>query len=564
MKKKHLLVWAISLLLVSTSFSVKIYADEEPVQPQQPVIENVDVEQANQMIEQYNQEVETYNEQVDQYNQNVDEKYEQDFENYKQEAQNVADHNIAEDEKVAQVEAHNKEEDEKLVKSQEELAAIEAKVEADQPGSTVENFTTNPEDLPTDWSDTSEELHTIKIEEAEEKSGEEISIINLHLYLDADQAPNEIFIGGNQLTNDQFLLTDELKSCLLFAEWEVATFDLNDRVIVSSEAEIYKDGRIRHDGKNYKMQDYNANFIRNVEDYTQGTWMASSEVASNSNTMEYGWGYDFETQTGKGGETYTFEFTPEETTQYYLDNGELKSETVITRTIDKSEPKNILSIFTYLFQRIWDEPVEYEPEYQEYTPEYLDEPEAPIKGEYLEKLEPMDLIETEEQTPNPEPTPDPDPVPVNPTPVDPTPIIVEPETPEPVVEEITERTITEEIIEDEVPLTAPLGQWALINLISTILSVIIALLMLITLLKKEKHYDENDEEQYKRLYSKITGVLPAILSVILFIMTEDMRNPMVLIDKWTLPMLLILLISIALSYITRRQDEKEKDEKIPS
>ena len=554
------------MLLISTSLAAKIYADEEPIQPQQPNVENISVEEAAVVIEQYNQEVGIYNEQVDEYNKQIDENYQKELEDYQQEIQKVANHNLAEDEKVAQVEAHNEEEDEKVLKSQEELAVVEAKVEADKPGSTVENFTTNPEDLPTDWSDTSEELHTIKIEEAEEKSGEEVSIINLHLYLEGEQAPSEIF-DGSQLTNNNFVLTQNVKNSLLFAEWEVATFDLNDKVTTLSEGEIYKDDKIRHDGKNYKMQDYDARFIRNIEDYTQGVWTHSSEVASNSNTLEDGWGYDFDTQTGKGGETYTFEFTPEERTQYYLDNGQLKSENITVRTVDKTEPKNILSIFVYMFQRIWDEPVEYEPDYQEYTPEYMEEPEAPIKGEYLEKLETMEVPKAPAKD---EPTPGDDPIiyvePKKPTPEPPTREI--PTTPqEPQVEEIIDEGIgVEEIDDGDVPLTdyMPINYWALINLIACILSVIIALIMIITSFRKEKHYDEKGEEEYKTLYSKITGLLPAILGVIMFIMTEDMRNTMRLIDKWTIPMLLVLLISLSLLYITRRKDEENKNEYAPS
>ena len=520
MFKKLLCILSITALILGNP--ILINADEfedAPVAPTPPVTEGLSADEANKLIDEYNEQVEVYNTQLE--------------ENYTNECEEVNQHNAAEDEKVT--------------KSQEELAALEEKVEADQPGSTIENFTTDPEELPSDWSDTSEELHTIKIEEAEEKSGEQVSIINLHLYLDADQAPNEIFIGGSQLTNDQFLLTDEVKNSLLFAEWKIATFDLNDKVTVSSEGEIYKDDRILHEGKNYKVQDYNANFIRNVEDYTQGTWLASSEVASNSNTLEYGWGYDFETQTGKGGETYTFEFTPEERTQYYLDNGELKSEVVESRTIDGTEPKNIFSVFVYLFQRIWGEPEEYEPEYQK----------APVEPEYLEKL---DRIEKDEPTPTVDPEPDPEPVVRrDPTP-EPDPIPEPTPEPEPVPTPTPEPPI--DIIDPPTPQVDPqeIGSWALVNLISVILGALVVLGMIVTFFKKEKHYDENGEVEDKRLYSKLSGILPEVLGIILFIMTENIKLPMVLFDKWTIIMLLILLIIIVQAYITRRKDEDKEEE----
>lgn len=643
---KNIFKTVVVSVLLLTPFSSKIWAEEAPTPPEQPVVENMDVDEANNLIEQYNSAAEEYNAATDTYNEQVDIDYQKDVEEYNKQVQEVAEHNAEEDkkvadavehnaeedkkveenkkeleeyqqkyteyeqelndvqahnkqedEKVAEVEAHNTEEDEKLAKSQEELTIIDAKIEADAPGTVIENFTESANKLPDSWDDTSEELHTIKVEEAEEKSGENVKIINLHLYLNGENVPAEI-VDNTKLTNDYFELTQEVKNNLIFAEWEVATFDLNDRVTVSGEGELYKNDTIRHDGKNYRIQAYDARHVRNVEDHTQGAWTPGSMVEYNCNTSEYGWGYDFDTMEGKGGETYTFEFNEVERNQSYLYNGKVMTETVKERTIDGTEPKNILSIFTYIFQKIWTEPVEYTPDYQdytpdykeepqapekveeyapnyvEYTPEYLNDPEEPVKKEYLEKVELMDLLEKPAPEPTPEPTPEP--VPVNPepipsepepTPQPSTPTPVEPEpTPVPLIEEVaTVEPVVEEIIEGVAPAAEPIVKsWALLNLISTILSVIIALLMLITFLKKEKHYDEDGEEEYKRLYAKLSGLLPAILSVILFIMTEDMRNPMVFIDKWTLPMLIILLISIVLSYITKRKDEDKDDENTPS
>jgi len=348
------------------------------------------------------------------------------------------------------------------------------------------------------------------------------------------------------------------------------------------------------------MQAYDARFVRNVENYTQGVWTPGSIIASNSNTLDYGWNYDFDTQTGKGGETYIVQFTPEERTQHYYEDGEIKEESIIERTIDGTKPKNILAIFAYIFQRIWNEPVEYEPEYQEYTPNYMENPIAPTKGNYLNKLDKMDLIDIPEKT-DPEPSPDPKPIPSSaPTPsprpepspvppVEPEPIIIPAVVPEPtpipviaepvpqamqivtsiVAEEIESEPVAEaesgiiELEEPEVPLVVPEGNWALINLITTILSVIIAFGMLLTGLFKKSYEKDNDEEEDedegKHKASKIFGILPAALSILLFLMTEDIRLPMVLVDKWTLPMIIILIISVILAYLTKNK-KKEKDE----
>ena len=169
--------------------------------------------------------------------------------------------------------------------------------------------------------------------------------------------------------------------------------------------------------------------------------------------------------------------------------------------------------------------------------------------------------------PEPEPTPAPTPTPPTVVPTNPIPQIITPVEAEVIEPEPTPAPsaapVEVEIEEPEVPLVAP-GNWALINLITTILSVIIALGMLLTgLFKKTYEEDDNSEDEEdkgKHKKSKIFGIFPAILSVLLFLMTEDIRLPMVLVDKWTLPMIIILIISIILAYLTKNKKKEENEE----
>ena len=562
MFKKFIILFSI-LFIISGN---PIYADEIVV-PTQPDVTDKTPQEANEEITKYNEDVDVYNEKVDEYNAQIDSDYEQAVVDYEKKVEEVTEHNKVQDEKVAEVEAHNLEEEEKLAKSHEELAIIESKIEADSPGNTIENFTESAEDLPTDWSDTTDELHTIKVEEAEEKSGEEVKIINLHLYLDGEYVPSTV-IDNTKLTNDHFELTQEVKNNLLFAEWEVATFDLNDRVTVKGEGEDYKNNTIRHDGKNYRIQAYDARHVRAVEDHTQGAWIPGSIVEYNCNTAETGWGYDFDTMEGKGGETYTFEFNEVDKTQSYLYNGKVMTETVKERTIDGYEPKNILSVFTYIFQRLWNEPVEYEPEYQEYTPDYIEQPEEPIKDEYLEKLDYMDLVDIPDK---------PDPVPDDPTPEpsvpeliivpDPEPTPVEPEVeptiePEPVVEhEPTVESV--EIPDKPTPESLPVskGSWALFNLICSILTGISTILTALFFKRKEKKEDDNENDvTIKNSYLKpLSSIVLSVATIWLFIITEDMRLPMVIFDKFS-PIMFILLVIGLMIMLLKNKKEKENQE----
>ena len=77
---------------------------------------------------------------------------------------------------------------------------------------------------------------------------------------------------------------------------------------------------------------------------------------------------------------------------------------------------------------------------------------------------------------------------------------------------------------------------------------------------EEANEGEEDDEN-KRKKSKFLGLIPAIGSVIFFILTEDMRNKMIWTDKYTLAMVLILLANFVIAYLTRnkKKDDDEED-----
>ena len=175
--------------------------------------------------------------------------------------------------------------------------------------------------------------------------------------------------------------------------------------------------------------------------------------------------------------------------------------------------------------------------------------------------------------PEPEPEPDPQPNPpvvpaVQPA-AAPEPVIIEPDpvpaaTPAPTPTATPEPTVIEE---PKVPTAQP-KYWALINLLSAIATTLIGLGMVITFFRKKKEdEDEEDEEKAKdrnnneeeeedpnkRRPSKFLGLIPAIASIILFVLTENMKNPMRLTDKWTIWMVVIALVNVVLAYLTRNQ-----------
>jgi len=136
-------------------------------------------------------------------------------------------------------------------------------------------------------------------------------------------------------------------------------------------------------------------------------------------------------------------------------------------------------------------------------------------------------------------------------------------------------------IEDEDPPLDPgTGRkaWALWNLILTIAGVLLALLMGLRILLKKRERDEeykrnetyardDDDSRERRGRLILILALPilAFIAIILFILTQDIRLPMVLADRWTFTHLIIFVCSL-LCYIFayRRNKDEEDDDEYPS
>ena len=104
------------------------------------------------------------------------------------------------------------------------------------------------------------------------------------------------------------------------------------------------------------------------------------------------------------------------------------------------------------------------------------------------------------------------------------------------------------------------GAWALINLIATILTVLISLILLImAIINKRK--EDDDLEIKNKMPGRIISIIIAILSIIIFIFTENMSLPMIWVDKWTLLMVLIFIVQFLIMILCKHKEEEiEEDE----
>ena len=157
-------------------------------------------------------------------------------------------------------------------------------------------------------------------------------------------------------------------------------------------------------------------------------------------------------------------------------------------------------------------------------------------------------------------------------------------TPTPVPEEKVEEEQTpkaepkeeEKVEEDYTPKATQEYYWALINLICAIVTVLFGLLLLIS----KRHKDEDDEEEddetkqqattnedeeqeqekKRGLFTRVLAVLIAIVSVVFFLITEDMSLAWTWTDQWTIWMVVIGLVQIVVLFVGRKWKNVDNDD----
>ena len=176
-------------------------------------------------------------------------------------------------------------------------------------------------------------------------------------------------------------------------------------------------------------------------------------------------------------------------------------------------------------------------------------------------------------------TPPTSPTPVSPPPV--TPRYIQQVVPAPTPQEEVKKEKTpkaepkeEKVEKEKTPKARPEKFWALINLICAIVTVLFGLLLLISKRHKNKddeedetkdqtttNEDEEKEQEKKRgLFTRVLAVLIAILSVVFFLVTEDMSLRWTWTDQWTIWMVVIGFVQIVVFFVGRKWKNVDDDE----
>ena len=111
-----------------------------------------------------------------------------------------------------------------------------------------------------------------------------------------------------------------------------------------------------------------------------------------------------------------------------------------------------------------------------------------------------------------------------------------------------------EVIEDEETPLAPVanGKWALVNLVLMILTVLASLLMLLGVIGKKRGRNNKS-------FWRIASLIPAIGALAAFVLTENMKLPMAMVDRWTLLMVIIAVLQLIVAAMSKKQNESEDD-----
>jgi len=176
-------------------------------------------------------------------------------------------------------------------------------------------------------------------------------------------------------------------------------------------------------------------------------------------------------------------------------------------------------------------------------------------------------------------TPPTPPIPVSPPPV--TPRYIQQVVPAPTPQEEVKKEKTpkaepkeEKVEKEKTPKARPEKFWALINLICAIVTVLFGLLLLISKRHKSEDDEEDDEtkqqtnnddeskEQEKKrgAFTRVLAVLIAILSVVFFLVTEDLSLRWTWTDQWTIWMVVIGLVQIVVFFVGRKWKNVDDDE----
>ena len=123
------------------------------------------------------------------------------------------------------------------------------------------------------------------------------------------------------------------------------------------------------------------------------------------------------------------------------------------------------------------------------------------------------------------------------------------------------------------------GSWALINFLLMILTALTCVMLLVLYIRNRReetskqrlsYYDElssraqesyEEELRFKRMIH-VLSIVPAVVAIVVFYLTEDIRLPMTYTDQWTVLMILIAMMQMGIVILSKRRVEGKERERV--
>lgn len=113
-------------------------------------------------------------------------------------------------------------------------------------------------------------------------------------------------------------------------------------------------------------------------------------------------------------------------------------------------------------------------------------------------------------------------------------------------------------------------EWALLNLILAILALLCGIVLLVGAFAKGKQRAVQDEERAEQEETqergkrgfvwRILGIVMGVFSPIVFLLTEDIFTPMVIVDRWTLLMVALAVVQAIFCLVLWRARRAYREE----
>ena len=560
-------------------------ATSEQAAPEKPAATS---HKDNSKIEEYNKKVDEYNESARQHNESVDREYEAAVEETNRMNEEIDKHNTAEQQRVkdaeernakaqsdadeanlkideenaaekARVDQINKEEEEKANASQEARLAAEAQnKETEEHNAKVEKYNADMEQYKKDLAQyeydlkieaqilklgyESVEQYNAKIDKAyntpakesveKNANAKEISVNNTYTVQEAaEKSGVKVIVHIEHVFQGTDLKYTE--------DFEI---DANDVITVNPISTI---GEQTSPG--YATFYYNTD-----EQHQMGYWMeAYSSIGSNAKYNQSGWDCgDTHVISYKDGKNHASD-KEEIVVEYNYMWNPLKVYKTYNTPNAPTEPENPGEA-----RALVDLPELYAPNYVTYEEKQhvtaeLEEISAadlwdyiasPEKKEYMSLMDHMDLFDVPEKSVVSPVEKKSSPVAANATIANELMPLADVE-----AELVSENAVPTTIMDSETPQSSN-GAWALINLLCALATAILSLIMMI-------RYFGTRREGILRFAS----LIPAIGAIAAFILTENMANSMIITDKWTVMMVIILAVQTGVALLVSKKDSSNED-----